>query len=253
MHIFSGPSGLKGDKNPIIFVHGTGMDHTVWTLFTRYFLRHGRDVISIDLPGHGKSNGPLLSSIESLSASLIQYLNSRNVDKFSIVGHSMGSLIALETAASQTDRVNSLVMIGTAFPMAVSEALLNLAKENDPQAIDILTFMSFSTDARIGNNKNPGMWMTEGTRRLMQRSDKNVIFNDLLACSNFVDGLTKAKKIKAKALLILGENDYLTPKHQAKELIENFKSVSVKEIKGSGHSLMIENPNLVLDYLAEVL
>ena len=253
MHVFSGSKGLQGEKNPIVFVHGTGMDHTVWTLFARYFLRHGRDVLSIDLPGHGKSKGPLVDSIELLSARLLNYLDSRNVDKFSIVGHSMGSLIALETAAKQPNRVNNLVMIGTAFPMAVSEALLNLAKNNDPGAIDILTFMSFSEDARIGNNKNPGMWMTEGTRRLMQRSSKNVIFKDLLACSNFVSGLDRAKEVNAKTLLILGENDYLTPKHKAKDLIENFKSVMVKEIKGSGHSLMVENPNLVLDYLLEAL
>lgn len=253
MHIFSGPRGLQGDKNPIIFIHGTGMDHTVWTLFTRYFLRHGRDVLSVDLPGHGKSKGPLLDSIESLSSNLLDYLDSRNIDKFSIVGHSMGSLIALETASTQRERVNNLVMIGTALPMVVSEVLLDLAKNNDPRAIDILTFMGYSTNARIGNNKNPGMWMTEGTKRLMQRSSKDVIFKDLLACSNYFDGLEKVKKVSAKTLLILGENDYLTPRHKASDLINNFESVTVKEIKDSGHTLMVENPNLVLDCLSEIL
>lgn len=253
MHIFSGTRGLQGDTNPIVFIHGTGMDHTVWTLFARYFLRHGRDVLSVDLPGHGKSKGPLLDSIESLSSNLLNYLDSRNIHKFSVVGHSMGSLIALEAASTKPERVNSLVMIGTALPMAVSEALLDLAKRNDPGAIDILTFMGYSNNARIGNNKNPGMWMTEGTRRLMQRSSKDVIFNDLLACSNYVDGLEKAKKVSADTLLILGENDYLTPRHRAKDLINNFESVRVKEIKNSGHTMMVENPNLVLDYLTEIL
>jgi len=253
MHIFSGTRGLQGDINPIVFIHGTGMDHTVWTLFARYFLRHGRDVLSVDLPGHGKSKGPLLDSIESLSSNLLSYLDSRNINKFSVVGHSMGSLIALEAASTQPERVNSLVMIGTALPMAVSEALLDLAKRNDPGAIDILTFMGYSNNARIGNNKNPGMWMTEGTKRLMQRSGKDVIFKDLMACSNYVDGLEKAKKVSANTLLILGENDYLTPRHRAKDLINNFESVRVKEIKNSGHTMMIENPNLVLDYLSEIL
>ena len=253
MHIFSGPKGLQGDDDPIIFVHGTGMDHTVWTLFSRYFLRHGRDVLSVDLPGHGKSEGPLLDSIELLSAKLLDYLDSRNINRFSIIGHSMGSLIALEAASTQPKRVNNLVMIGTALPMAVSDALLELAKKNDPGAIDILTFMGYSKDARIGNSKNPGMWMTEGTRRLMQRSGKNVIFKDLLACSNYVDGLEKAKQVSANTLLILGENDYLTPRHKAKDLIKNFQSVSVKEIKDSGHTLMVENPNHVLNCLSEFL
>ena len=105
----------------------------------------------------------------------------------------------------------------------------------------------------IGNNKNPGMWMTEGTRRLMQRSGKDVIFKDLMACSNYVDGLEKAKNVSANTLLILGENDYLTPRHRAKDLINNFESVKVKEIKNSGHTMMVENPNLVLDYLSEIL
>ena len=253
MHIFSGTRGLQGDTNPIVFIHGTGMDHTVWTLFARYFLRHGRDVLSVDLPGHGKSKGPLLDSIESLSSNLLNYLDSRNIHKFSVVGHSMGSLIALEAASTKPERVNSLVMIGTALPMAVSEALLDLAKRNDPGAIDILTFMGYSNNARIGNNKSPGMWMTEGTRRLMQRSSKDVIFKDLMACSNYADGLEKAKNVSANTLLILGENDYLTPRHRAKDLINNFESVRVKEIKNSGHTMMVENPNLVLDYLTEIL
>ena len=253
MHIFSGTRGLQGDTNPIVFIHGTGMDHTVWTLFARYFLRHGRDVLSVDLPGHGKSKGPLLDSIESLSSYLLNYLDSRNINKFSVVGHSMGSLIALEAASTQPERVNSLVMIGTALPMAVSEALLDLAKRNDPGAIDILTFMGYSNNARIGNNKNPGMWMTEGTRRLMQRSSKDVIFKDLMACSNYADGLEKAKNVSANTLLILGENDYLTPRHRAKDLINNFETVKVKEIRNSGHTMMVENPNLVLDYLSEIL
>ena len=253
MHIFSGTRGLQGDINPIVFIHGTGMDHTVWTLFARYFLRHGRDVLSVDLPGHGKSKGPLLDSIESLSSNLLSYLDSRNINKFSVVGHSMGSLIALEAASTQPERVNSLVMIGTALPMAVSELLLDLAKRNDPGAIDILTFMGYSNNARIGNNKNPGMWMTEGTRRLMQRSSKDVIFKDLMACSNYADGLEKAKNVSANTLLILGENDYLTPRHRAKDLINNFETVKVKEIRNSGHTMMVENPNLVLDYLSEIL
>ena len=253
MHIFSGTRGLLGDANHIVFIHGTGMYNTVWTLFARYFLRHGRDVLSIDLPGHGKSKGPLLDSIESLSSNLLNYLDSRNIHKFSVVGDSMGSLISLEAASTQPERVNSLVMIGTALPMAVSEALLDLAKRNDPGAIDILTFMGYSNNARIGNNKNPGMWMTEGTRRLMQRSSKDVIFNDLMACSNYADGLEKAKNVSANTLLILGENDYLTPRHRAKDLINNFESVKVKEIKNSGHTMMVENPNLVLDYLSEIL
>jgi pimeloyl-ACP methyl ester carboxylesterase len=244
---------LKRDCEPIIFIHGTGMDHSVWTLPVRYFLRKKRDVLAIDLPGHGKSLGKLISSISGFSDKLFELLDNNSINKFSVVGHSMGSLIALEMASSQPARVNSMSLIGTAFPMQVNDQLLEFAQSDVQKAIDILTFMGYSNQARIGRNKNPGMWMTESTRRLMQRSKNGVIYNDLLACSNFQNGLEKAKKVTAKVQLILGSNDFLTPSRKASDLIDNFKNPDVKEIKDSGHTLMTEDPNKVLDYLIEAL
>ena len=165
----------------------------------------------------------------------------------------MGSLIALEMASAQPHRVNSMSLIGTAFPMQVNDQLLEFAKSDVQKAIDILTFMGYSNQARIGRNKNPGMWMTESTRRLMQQSKKGVIYNDLLACSNFKGGLKKAKKVTAKVQLILGSNDFLTPTRKAIDLIDSFDNPDVKEIVDSGHTLMVEDPNKVLDYLIEAL
>ena len=244
---------IKKDCEPIIFIHGTGMDHSVWTLPVRYFLRKKREVLAIDLPGHGKSPGKLISSISGFSNKLFNFLDNHSISNFSVVGHSMGSLIALEMASSQPERVKSLSLIGTAFPMQVNEQLLEFAKSDVQKAIDILTFMGYSNKARIGRNNNPGMWMTESTRRLMQKSKKGVIYNDLLACSNFKNGLEKAKKVSSKVQLILGSNDFLTPTKKATDLIENFKNPDVKVINDSGHTLMTENPNKVLDYLIEAL
>ncbi len=244
---------LTKNSEPIVFIHGTGMDHSVWTLPVRYFLRKSRDVLAIDLPGHGKSPGKPISSITGFSDKIFKLLNDNSINSFSIVGHSMGSLIALEMASSQPKRVKAMSLIGTAFPMQVNKHLLEYAKSDVRKAIDILTFMGYSNQARIGRNKNPGIWMTESTRRLMQRSKKGVIYNDLLACSNFQDGLEKAKKVSAKVQLILGSNDFLTPRIKASDLIDNFKSPDVKEISNSGHTLMTEDPNKVLDYLIEVL
>jgi len=244
---------LKKNSEPIVFIHGTGMDHSVWTLPVRYFLRKKRDVLSIDLPGHGKSSGKLISSISDFSDQVFQLLDNNSIKKCSIVGHSMGSLIALEMASSQPHRIKEMSLIGTAFPMQVNDQLLKFAKSDVQKAIDILTFMGYSHQARIGRNKNPGMWMTESTRRLMQRSNKGVIYNDLLACSNFKEGLEKAKKVTAKVQLILGSNDFLTPTRKAVDLIDSFENPDVKEIINSGHTLMAEDPNKVLDYLIEVL
>ena len=240
---------INKKSEPIIFIHGTGMDHTVWTLPVRHYLRKKRDVISIDLPGHGKNEDKSLDSISKLSDYIYNFLDMNSIEKCSIVGHSMGSLIALEMASSYPSRVNAISMIGTAFPMQVNEALLESAKSNPQVAINILTFMGYSYSSRLGGNKNPGMWMTESTKRLMQKSNKGIIYKDLKACAEFDNGLEKARNVTAKVQLILGSNDFLTPRIKAQELINNFQDPIVKEVKGSGHSMMMEEPNLVLDYL----
>mgnify|MGYP001166902194 FL=1 len=240
------------NTSPIIFIHGTGMDHTVWTLPIRHFSRMKKDVLAIDLPGHGKNKDRPLNSISKISDYIYKFLDTNSISNCSLVGHSMGSLIALEMASSQPERVNAISMIGTAFPMQVNDALLESAKSNSQIAINILTFMGYSYSSRLGGNKNPGIWMTESTKRLMQRSDKGVIYKDLKACSDFSDGLDKAKKVQAKVQLILGSNDFLTPKVKAQDLINNFPYASVEEIEGSGHSLMMEEPNKVLDYLKKL-
>ena len=165
----------------------------------------------------------------------------------------MGSLIALETAALAKERAVNLVMVGTAFPMTVSDVLLEYAKNNQPEAIDILTYMGYSNQARIGRNTNPGMWMTGSTKKLLERSKEGVIYQDLKACADYDSGLESATKISATTLLILGKKDLLTPPFKAKDLIKSFKDPLVKEIQNSGHTLMIESPNEVLDYLIEIL
>ena len=225
------------------------MDHTVWTLPIRHFVRKKVDVIAIDLPGHGKNQDKALKSIDKISTYLFNFLDKNSISECSIVGHSMGSLIALEMASSVPERINAISMIGTAFPMQVGEALLESAKQNSQVAIDILTFMGYSYSSRLGGNKNPGMWMTESTRRLMQKSKKGVIYKDLKACSEFSDGLEKAKKVTANVQLILGSNDFLTPKVKAQNLINSFQNPLVEEVLGSGHSMMMEEPNIVLDCL----
>lgn len=242
---------IKIEKNskPIIFIHGTGMDHTVWTLPVRHYLRKKMNVLSIDLPGHGKNQDKPIDSISKLSKYIYDFLDKNAVETCSLVGHSMGSLIALEMASSQPSRVDAISMVGTAFPMQVNDTLLDSAKNNPQVAINILTFMGYSYSARLGGSKNPGMWMTESTKRLMQQSKKGVIYKDLKACSEFDDGLEKAQKVTADVQLILGSNDFLTPIIKAQNLIDNFKDPLVEEVKGSGHSMMMEEPNIVLDYL----
>jgi pimeloyl-ACP methyl ester carboxylesterase len=123
----------------IVFLHGALADHSVWTLAARWFAHHGHAVIAPDLPGHSRSLGPPLASAEALADWLIALLDAAHVGRAALVGHSMGSLIALEAAARAPDRVAQLVMVGTAYPMKVSAALLDSARVDPLAAIDTST------------------------------------------------------------------------------------------------------------------
>jgi len=131
--------------------------------------------------------------------------------------------------------------------------VIDYAKNNKPEAIDILTYMGYSNQARLGRNTNPGMWMTGSTKKLLEKSNEGVIYQDLKACAEYDSGLKSAAKVSATTLLILGKKDFLTPPFKANDLINSFKDPLVKEIHDSGHTLMVESPNTVLDYLIEIL
>jgi pimeloyl-ACP methyl ester carboxylesterase len=98
----TGGRGFDRDLPTIAFLHGAGMDHTVWALQTRWFAHHGRNVVAFDLPGHGRSEGPSLGSLPEMAAWLLEALAALGADRARLVGHSMGALVALAAAAGAT-------------------------------------------------------------------------------------------------------------------------------------------------------
>ncbi len=104
VYVFTAGRDINPDKPTVVFVHGTGLDHTVWALPARYFGRHGFNVLAIDLPGHGRSDGPLRKSVEDMADCLIEILDVLEIDQAALVGHSMGSLVVFDTASRFVDR-----------------------------------------------------------------------------------------------------------------------------------------------------
>ena len=162
-------------RNPVVFLHGSGMDRTVWMLQTRYFAWHGRSVLAVDLPGHGKSDGPALDGIEAQAEWVIALLDAAGVAKAALVGHSMGAALALETAAAYPDRVSAIALCGVAETMPVHPELLAAGLEGDRHAYDLITSWGFDRKAHIGGHKAPGTWMTGGGLRLLERGRDAVV------------------------------------------------------------------------------
>jgi pimeloyl-ACP methyl ester carboxylesterase len=240
-------------RDTIVFVHGAGMDHTVWTLFARHFARHGRNVISVDLPGHGRSGGEPLVSIEAMADWLAAVLDEMGIERAAVTGHSLGSLVALDFAARYPDRTSALVMIGTTAPMPVSDAILDASAANDHSAFDMLTEYGYSKRHLYGGNSNPGMWMVGSTLRLFERSRPGVLHADMNACNQYLQGLQRAADVSCPVLLVLGRGDRLTPVRGTIPLQEALPDPRVVVLEASGHTLMTEAPNALLDALRDFL
>ena len=237
----------------VIFIHGAANDHSVWSLQSRYFAYHGWNAFAVDLPGHGKSASAPYRAIGDLAAWIIRFLDAAGAGTAALVGHSMGSLVAMEAAARNPQRVRKLAMIGTSVPIQVSEPLMNASKANDHLAYEMINAYAHSNTAQLGGNRVPGMWMMGSAMRLMERSGDGVLHADFSACNDYVSGLQAAQDVKCPVLLVLGKRDLMTPAKVAKDLAANLCEVKVVTLDGTGHSVMAEKPDDVLDSLITFL
>jgi len=246
-YAYTAAHALDAAKPTVVFVHGAGLDHSGWGLQSRYFGYHGFNVLAVDLPGHGRSEGPPLATIGSLADWMFSILNSLQINAASIVGHSMGALIALEFAARYPAMASRIALIGVAYPMKVSDAFLDAAKRNDTAAYDMETIWGHAPQAPFSGNPNPGMWMYGDTLARLSRLAPGVLHTDLAACNGYAAGLESAEKVACPALFILGARDMMTPPRGAEALMAKVKGARVERIRPSGHMLMAEAPDATLD------
>ena len=240
---------LDPAKPTVVFVHGAGLDHSWFGLQSRYFGYHGRNVLALDLPGHGRSEGPPVRTVEEMADWVSELLKKTGTPKASVVGHSMGSLVALEFAARHPEQAERIAFCAIAFPMKVSDAFLEAARINDYSAFDMSTIWGHAAQVPLAGNPNPGMWMYGDTLARLERLAPGVLHAGLKACNDYSAGLESAAKVKCPALFILGRRDVMTPLRSTRALQEKFANAKTVEVGRSGHSLMAEAPDEVLDAL----
>jgi len=240
-------------QESVLFVHGAGMDHTVWLMPARHFARHGYNVIAVDLPGHGDSEGPALTTIEAMADWLAEVLAELGIASAAVVGHSMGSLVALEFAARFPTHTRTLALLGTSTPMPVSDVLLDAAKTDDRQAMEMANTWSHSGPGLMGGHKSPGMTLYFGGLRLLQRTEEGVYFADLNACNLYERGAERAQKVACPALVLIGDEDKMTGPLQASKVAEALANARVEALSPCGHAMMTEQPNAVLAALKSIV
>lgn len=252
-YCYTGGKTFNPELPTVVFIHGAQNDHSVWILQTRYFAHHGFGVLAVDLPGHGRSRGAPLTSVEAMADWVIALLDAAGVKQAALVGHSMGSLIALETAFRAPERVSKLGLVGTAYPMRVSDTLLEASLNDEQTAIDMVNIWSHTSIAHKPSSPGPGFYVMNGSQRLMQRiSQQNpakVFHTDFSACNAYANGENAAKSVTCPTLLLLGKRDMMTPPKATALLAKTIAHCQVVQVDNCGHSLMAEQPDAVLDTL----
>jgi len=253
VYAYTGGKAFDPQLPVLAFIHGAEQDHSVWALQSRYLAHHGFGVLALDLPGHGRSGGAPLTHIEDIADWSVAVLDAAGIASAALVGHSMGSLVALECAARHPRRVNRIALLGVAFPMRVSPELLRATREDEPAARDMINVWSHWAYAHYPSNPGPGFWVPGENLRLMQRQKPGVLHADFAACNDYAQGLARAAQVKCPALLILDRRDAMTPARGALEVARVIPGARTVTLEGSGHNLMGEKPDEVLDALVEFL
>ena len=253
VYLYTGSRPLDAALPTVVFVHGAANDHSVWALQSRYLAHHGRNVLAVDLPGHGRSGGAALASVEAISDWIPMVLDVAGIRTAALVGHSLGSLAVLECAGRYPDRVTKLALIGPAAPMLVADTLLSAAKQNEHVAYELITGWSYSAGAQLGGNTVPGIWMSGNALRLMERTRPDVLHTDLLACHTYAAGLVAAAKVQCPSLVIVGARDIMAPPKSAQGLITALPDARTMTLPDCGHAMMAERPDAVLDALRAFL
>lgn len=242
--LHTGGVDLDRRNGVVLLVHGAGNDHTIWRFVTRRLAAAGWPVVAVDLPGHGKTDGPALGSIQAMADWCFDVVDSLGADEVTIVGHSMGSLIAMEMACRQPGRIRGIALFSPATHMAVHPELQEAADRRDNLATDLIVGWSHSGRSRFGHHTAPGLWMAGANRRLLERNIGS-LGADLVACSEW-DGSAAFGQVHAPTLVIVGEKDVMVPARAGRELAAELPHAELVEIPGGAHASLYDHPDEVV-------
>ena len=251
---YSGGKHYLADRPTVVFIHGAQHDHSVWILQSRALAHLGYGVLALDLPGHGRSDGPPRTSVESIADGLAAALTPLGANEVVLVGHSLGALIALELARRMADTVRGVALLGAAFPMRVADTLLAATRDEPEAAFDMINVWSHAPSigpfAPRPGCPAPGFNIVWQNLRLMQRiartNGRDVLPIDFHACNAYDNGQSAATLLHCPALFVLGGSDMMTPRRSAQPLIDAIGTdKQVVVLPDSGHSLMAESPDAV--------
>ena len=236
-------------KPSILLMHGSGLSHIVWSLHEQFYVSQGFNVLSVDIPGHGNSEGPSLKSIEEISDWIRSLMRTLDILKITIIGHSQGSLVGIDFASRYPDLISKLVLVAGSYKMPVNQDLIDLAEAGDEKAILLMMKWGYEgSKAFIGGN--PVKKIIKSSRDIIE-----ILAVDLNACNNYKNGEKSLEKINCSTLCIFGDLDKMVPVKAGTKMSERIKNSEAKIISNCGHMIIFEKAfemrQIVKDFLTK--
>ena len=247
--MFVSTGGLDFDKSKpyVLLMHGSGLTHIVWSLHEQFYVSQGFNVLSIDLPGHGNSEGPSLKSIEEISDWVKQLINKVNISKINFIGHSQGCLVGIDFASRYPNLIDKLVLVAGSYKLPVNQDLIDLAEAGDEKSVLLMMKWGYEgSKAFIGGN--PVKKIINSSREI-----REILAVDLNACNNYKNGKVSLEKINYSTLCIFGDLDKMVSLEVGNKMAAMIKNSEKKIINNCGHMIIFEKAfemrKLVKDFL----
>jgi pimeloyl-ACP methyl ester carboxylesterase len=240
-YAYTGGKAFDASLPVVVFIHGAAFDHSVWQWQSRYMANHGHSVLAIDLPGHGRSPGNFRASIGEYADWIAALLDAAAIPQAALVGHSMGSLIALETTLRHPSRVTKLALVGTAAPMPVNDTFVSAAREDQPVGLEMEAVWGHARGSQLASSAVPGAALLGASRRLNSRSKPGALHAALLACNAYRADPQKMAALRVPMLVVAGKRDQMTQFKAGKALAESIPGARFEALD-AGHSMMSEAP-----------
>lgn len=251
-YAYTGGRPYAPGRAAVVFVHGAAFDHSVWQWQSRYLAHHGHPVLAIDLPGHGRSPGIARRTIGALADWIAAFIEAAGLERAAVVGHSMGSSVALETAIRHAARVDKIALIGISAPMPVGEAFLAAARDDSPVGFDMQVAWGHARGALLAQSPIPGASLHGASRALNARALGGVLHADLEACHAWQPPMDAIRALSLPTLVVAGKRDQMTAMKAGKALAGEIPGAKLVTLD-AGHSMMSEAPRELLKALREFL
>jgi pimeloyl-ACP methyl ester carboxylesterase len=251
-YAYTGGRPFDASLPAIVFVHGAAFDHSVWQWQSRYLAHHGHAALAVDLPGHGRSPGAARATIPAYADWVAALLEAAGLERAALVGHSMGSLVVLDAALRHGARVSKLALVATAMPMAVGEAFLGAARDDDPAGFEMETVWGHGRSAALAQSAVPGTSQVAASLRLNQRARPGVQYADLQACNAYRAEPAALAGLRVPTLVLGGRRDQMTSFKAGAALAQQIPGARFVAVD-AGHSMMSEAPREVLGALRDFL